>query len=158
MVNPKPAANNDWSFQKVFGDGDFIAAGQLIIPPHGRKPSKGTKDNTYVSAISASFKPCSDILSMQIFYVIEGAVNLKVHETSLILATGGMFMVPRGNNLLPASGSAFSLSSSLQATHISLRTSLSEMPGSSSPKRVKSRPARKRLLLLQRRKQRRLEL
>jgi centromere protein C len=33
----------------------------------------------------------------QIFYVIEGAVNLRVHETSLILATGGMFMVPRGN-------------------------------------------------------------
>jgi centromere protein C len=28
--------------------------------------------------------------------VIEGAVNLRVHETSLILATGGMFMVPRG--------------------------------------------------------------
>ena len=48
MVVPRPAANNDWFFQKVFGDGDFIAAGQLIIPPKGRKPSKGTKDNTYV--------------------------------------------------------------------------------------------------------------
>ncbi|KAG5639050.1 hypothetical protein DXG03_003849 [Asterophora parasitica] len=31
------------------------------------------------------------------FYVIEGAVNLKVHETSLVLATGAMFLVPRGN-------------------------------------------------------------
>jgi centromere protein C len=49
MVEPQAAANNDWFFQKVFGDGDFIAAGQLIIPPKGRKPSKGTKDNTYVS-------------------------------------------------------------------------------------------------------------
>jgi hypothetical protein len=48
MVHPKAAANNDWFFQKVFGDGEFIAAGQLIIPPKGRKPSKGTKDNTYV--------------------------------------------------------------------------------------------------------------
>lgn len=48
MVRPKAAANNDWFFQKVFGDGEFIAAGQLIIPPKGRKPSKGTKDNTYV--------------------------------------------------------------------------------------------------------------
>jgi len=48
MVQPKAAANNDWFFQKVFGDGEFIAAGQLIIPPKGRKPSKGTKDNTYV--------------------------------------------------------------------------------------------------------------
>lgn len=48
MISPKAAANNDWYFQKVFGDGEFIAAGQLIIPPKGRKPSKGTKDNTYV--------------------------------------------------------------------------------------------------------------
>lgn len=48
MVTPKPAANSDWFFQKVFGDGEFIAAGQLRIPPKGRKPSKGTKDNTYV--------------------------------------------------------------------------------------------------------------
>ncbi|TFK36420.1 Mif2/CENP-C like-domain-containing protein [Crucibulum laeve] len=79
MVNPKMAANNDWSFDKIFGDGEFIAAGQLVIPPGGRKPSKATKDNTYI------------------FYVIEGAVNLKIHDTSLILATGGMFMVPRGN-------------------------------------------------------------
>jgi hypothetical protein len=48
MVQPKPAENNDRFFQKVFGDGEFIAAGQLVIPPKGRKPSKGTKDNTYV--------------------------------------------------------------------------------------------------------------
>lgn len=48
MVTPKPAANNEFMFQKIFGDGDFIAAGQLIIPVGGKKPSKGTKDNTYV--------------------------------------------------------------------------------------------------------------
>lgn len=30
------------------------------------------------------------------FYVIEGAVNLKIHNTTLVLATGAMFMVPRG--------------------------------------------------------------
>lgn len=53
MVKPKAAANNDWFFQKVFGDGEFIAAGQLIIPPKGRKPSKGTKDNTYVRPLIA---------------------------------------------------------------------------------------------------------
>lgn len=28
--------------------------------------------------------------------MIEGAVNFKIHDTSMILATGGMFMVPRG--------------------------------------------------------------
>ncbi|KAH9917445.1 Mif2/CENP-C like-domain-containing protein [Fomitopsis serialis] len=79
MVTPKAAANNDFYFQKVFGDADFIAAGELIIPPDGQKPTKSTKDNTFV------------------FYVIEGAVNLTVHKTSFILATGGMFLVPRGN-------------------------------------------------------------
>jgi centromere protein C len=48
MLEPKAAAGDEWFFQKVFGDADFIAAGQLIIPPKSRKPSKGAKDNTYV--------------------------------------------------------------------------------------------------------------
>ncbi|KAG1728604.1 Mif2/CENP-C like-domain-containing protein [Suillus paluster] len=78
-IDPKPAAGGGWFFQKVFGEGDFIAAGVLRIPPNGRKPSKGTKDNTYV------------------FYVIEGAVAAVIHESQYIVATGGMFMVPRGN-------------------------------------------------------------
>ena len=48
MLNPQPAANADWQFEKVFGDGNFMASGELIIPPGCRKPSKPTKDNTYV--------------------------------------------------------------------------------------------------------------
>ena len=55
MLDPRPTANGDWSFQKVFGDADFIAAGVLVIPPKGRKPSKGTKDNTYVSSSSDKY-------------------------------------------------------------------------------------------------------
>lgn len=51
MLTPKAAADNAFLYQKVFGDGEFIASGQLIIPVGGRKPSKGTKDNTYVSNI-----------------------------------------------------------------------------------------------------------
>ena len=51
MVIPRPAANNNFAFQKIFGDGEFIAAGQLIIPVGGKKPSKGTKDNTYVGIL-----------------------------------------------------------------------------------------------------------
>jgi len=47
-VNHRPAVNNDFFFTKVFGDGEYIAAGQLRIPPHKHKPSKMTKDNTYV--------------------------------------------------------------------------------------------------------------
>jgi centromere protein C len=48
LVNHRPAANNDFFFTKVFGDGEYIAAGQLRIPPKKHKPSKMTKDNTYV--------------------------------------------------------------------------------------------------------------
>ncbi|KAJ6501590.1 Mif2/CENP-C like-domain-containing protein [Mycena vitilis] len=84
MFDPRPAkvagADDAWSFEKIFGDGDFMAAGQLVIPARKRKPAKGTKDNTYI------------------FFVVEGAVNVVVCDTSVILATGGMFMVPRGNS------------------------------------------------------------
>ncbi|KAI0053927.1 hypothetical protein FA95DRAFT_1551703 [Auriscalpium vulgare] len=78
-VKHRPAANNSFFFTKVFGDGEYVASGQLLIPPGGHKPSKMTKDNTYV------------------FYVIEGAVTFKVHNSSYILCTGGMILVPRGN-------------------------------------------------------------
>ncbi|KAJ6604173.1 Mif2/CENP-C like-domain-containing protein [Mycena vulgaris] len=80
MFKPTPAAGNSWFFEKTFSDGDFVAAGQIKIPAKGRKPSKGTKDNTYI------------------FFVVEGAVNVVVNETSVVLASGGMFMVPRGNS------------------------------------------------------------
>ncbi|KAF7331878.1 Methionine aminopeptidase [Mycena kentingensis (nom. inval.)] len=80
MFKPTEAqGSSQWSYQRIFGDGDFIAAGQIVIPPNGRKPSKPSKDNTYI------------------FFVIEGAVNLKVCDTSLIIGSGGMFMIPRGN-------------------------------------------------------------
>ncbi|KAF8136651.1 Mif2/CENP-C like-domain-containing protein [Boletus edulis] len=79
MIDPKAAANSNWFFQKIFGEGEFIAAGQMHIPPKSQKPSKSTKDNTYV------------------FYVIQGAVSVFIHETSFIITTGGMFLVPRGN-------------------------------------------------------------
>lgn len=55
MLELKPAANNDFQFQKIFGDGNFIAAGQLVIPPKQQKPTKGTKDNTFVSPVTFGF-------------------------------------------------------------------------------------------------------
>ncbi|KAH9852741.1 Mif2/CENP-C like-domain-containing protein [Lenzites betulinus] len=79
MVAPKAAAQGAFFFQKIFGDGDFLAAGQLNIPPGSTKPTKSTKDNTFV------------------FYVIQGAIKFAVHQSNFILATGGSFMVPRGN-------------------------------------------------------------
>ncbi|KAJ6570656.1 Mif2/CENP-C like-domain-containing protein, partial [Mycena sp. CBHHK59/15] len=82
MFKPLPANNNEWLFQKIFGDRDYIAAGQILIPPKGCKPRKSAKDNTLI------------------FLVIEGMVNLKVCEASIIVVSGGMFMIPRGNTYL----------------------------------------------------------
>ncbi|TBU35568.1 Mif2/CENP-C like-domain-containing protein [Dichomitus squalens] len=79
MITPKAAAQGAFYFQKIFGDGDYLASGVLYIPPNSTKPTKSTKDNTFV------------------FFVIQGAVKFCVHQTNFILATGGMFMVPRGN-------------------------------------------------------------
>ncbi|KAG6887605.1 hypothetical protein C0995_014084 [Termitomyces sp. Mi166 len=73
-------ASKGWSFMKAFGDAEFIAAGILEIPPGEKKPTKQTKDNTYI------------------FYVIEGTVNLRIHNSNRVLARGAMFMVPRGNS------------------------------------------------------------
>ncbi|KAJ3811880.1 Mif2/CENP-C like-domain-containing protein [Lentinula lateritia] len=78
-IKPHRAANSEWAYQRIFGDDNFTASGHLTIPVHGRKPTKTTKDNTYT------------------FYLIQGAINLKIHETSSILCTGAQFMVPRGN-------------------------------------------------------------
>lgn len=54
MFEPKSAANSNWFFQKIFGEGDFIAAGEMVIPPEGKKPSKSSKDNAYVSSAISS--------------------------------------------------------------------------------------------------------
>jgi centromere protein C len=48
MYQPHMAANNEWKYQRIFGDSEFIAAGQLTIPIAGCKPNKSAKDNTYV--------------------------------------------------------------------------------------------------------------
>ena len=58
MVQPKPAAQGAFYFQKIFGDGDFLAAGQLIIPPGSTKPTKGTKDNTFENLDTISIAGC----------------------------------------------------------------------------------------------------
>jgi len=79
MARLRAPSGQDWFFQKVFGDGEFIAAGQLVIPPGKKKPSKGTKDNSYV------------------FYIIDGTANVKIHNTTFVLGTGAMFVIPRGN-------------------------------------------------------------
>ena len=51
MVSLRDAANANFKFQKIFGEGSFLAAGQLLIPPEGSKPTKNTKDNSFVSIL-----------------------------------------------------------------------------------------------------------
>ncbi|KZT55090.1 hypothetical protein CALCODRAFT_361381 [Calocera cornea HHB12733] len=79
MIEPREAANARFKFQKIFGDGEFLAAGMLSIPIGETKPAKSSKDNSYV------------------FYVIQGAVKVQIYRTSFLISVGGMFLVPRGN-------------------------------------------------------------
>lgn len=51
LVKAKPSQGEKFSYDKIFGDGNFVAAGQLIIPPGAEKPTKPTKDNTYVRVL-----------------------------------------------------------------------------------------------------------
>ncbi|CAL1705436.1 unnamed protein product [Somion occarium] len=76
---PRPATGGGFEFEKIFGDETFIAAGQIKIAPKQSKPTKSTKDNTFV------------------FFVVQGAVDVHIHQTLYRITTGGSFMVPRGN-------------------------------------------------------------
>lgn len=62
MVDVKAAASADFFFQKVFGDGNFMAAGQLVLPPKGQKPTKSTKDNTFVRTFNYNLMGTADAL------------------------------------------------------------------------------------------------
>ncbi|CAE6383466.1 unnamed protein product [Rhizoctonia solani] len=68
-----------FSFQKIFGDSDYFAAGVMKIPVGGRKPNRPSKENTFA------------------FYCVSGAVEVKVHKSTFTIAPGGMFLAPRGN-------------------------------------------------------------
>lgn len=54
MMAPKATGNHAYKFQRIFTDGDFLAAGVLAIPPGESKPLKPARDNTYVGS-TASF-------------------------------------------------------------------------------------------------------
>jgi hypothetical protein len=48
MMDPKPAFNNQYQFQKIYQELDYLAGGILDIPVGGRKDTKPAKDNSYV--------------------------------------------------------------------------------------------------------------
>jgi len=80
MIAPRAVNNQLYRFQKVFSDGDFMAAGVLEIPVGAKKPLKPARDNTYM------------------LYCTQGAVRVLVYRTTFTIANGGFFLVPRGNS------------------------------------------------------------
>jgi centromere protein C len=99
MLALKSAENDSFAFQKVFNDGEFLAAGILEIPAGGAKPSRSTRDNTYVRVVLGGLVGVADAVRAQVFYVAEGAVGVTVHKTNFYLCQGGMLMVPSGPSL-----------------------------------------------------------
>ena len=51
MSREVPAKKADYSYQKIFSDGDNVAAGQIQLEPGAEKPNKSSKDNSYVRPI-----------------------------------------------------------------------------------------------------------
>ncbi|OCF36328.1 hypothetical protein I316_02203 [Kwoniella heveanensis BCC8398] len=79
QLEPRAVSKGAYQYQKVFGEGQFMAAGVVYIPIGSSKATKPSKDNAYV------------------FYVIQGVVQVTVHRTSFVMAPGGQFLIPRGN-------------------------------------------------------------
>ncbi|KAG6853026.1 hypothetical protein C0991_007397 [Blastosporella zonata] len=73
-----PYNNESWAFQRATGYSDYIGSGFVFINVNGEKKRKNVKDNTYV------------------FIVLEGVVEVLIHQTSYAVSTGGVFVVPRG--------------------------------------------------------------
>lgn len=49
MLNPRIVGAGDYRFQKLFSEGEYIAAGVLVIPKGAQKPNKKTDQSTMVS-------------------------------------------------------------------------------------------------------------
>ncbi|KDN48888.1 hypothetical protein K437DRAFT_255446 [Tilletiaria anomala UBC 951] len=80
QIRVRKAHNATFAFEKVFGVDEFMAAGVLHIEVDGQKPVKPSKDNNYV------------------FVVLQGAARVTVNRSTFLVAPGGMFFVPKGNN------------------------------------------------------------
>ncbi|ODO05031.1 hypothetical protein I350_05643 [Cryptococcus amylolentus CBS 6273] len=80
LLVPKLVQGGSFKYQKVFGEGGFMAAGVVYVPVGEKKNTKPSKDNAYV------------------FYVIQGAVQVTIYRTSFVMAPGSQFLVPRGND------------------------------------------------------------
>ena len=48
MSRETPAKKADYSYQRIFSEGDNMAAGNIQLEPGAEKPNKSSKDNSYV--------------------------------------------------------------------------------------------------------------
>ena len=97
MSRDPPAKKADYSYQKIYSDGDNVAAGYIQLEPGGEKPNKSSKDNSYVRCTPCVLHPFSPLTAeAQLFQVLQGAVHVKIHTTSFMICQGGSFLVPRG--------------------------------------------------------------
>jgi hypothetical protein len=51
MVKVKDIENATFTYQKIFGEDEFFAAGVLNIQVNGEKAPKNSRDNVYVSNV-----------------------------------------------------------------------------------------------------------
>lgn len=79
-LRPMAAAGQEFKFEKLFNCAGLMATGVLHLPPGTRKPTKPSKDNSFV------------------FCVLQGALRATVHRKSFIVGPEGVFQVPAGNN------------------------------------------------------------
>ncbi|KAJ3336048.1 hypothetical protein HDU93_003812 [Gonapodya sp. JEL0774] len=75
----RPVANESYRFAKTFSEGEFCAAGSMLIPPGGEKPAKNTRTNAMV------------------FCVLLGRVSVLINRNKFEAVPGDSFFVPRGN-------------------------------------------------------------
>ncbi|KAJ9109080.1 hypothetical protein QFC21_000408 [Naganishia friedmannii] len=69
MVRPKEIPNASFTYQKIFGEDEFFAAGILRI----------------------------EVEPKQVFFVQQGCVEVTIHRTRFLMSEGGAFLIPRGN-------------------------------------------------------------
>ncbi|BFZ61111.1 mitotic fidelity of chromosome transmission-related protein [Saitoella coloradoensis] len=80
QIKPKAVANTSMRYQKIFAVNDFVATGVVDLPPGAEKLPRSSKQN------------------VMIFAVFEGALEVRIHDTTFKVKKGGQFIVPRGNN------------------------------------------------------------
>ena len=54
MAHEVPAKKAKYAYQKIFNEGDNIAAGHIQLDPGAEKPNKSSKDNSYVRSTLVS--------------------------------------------------------------------------------------------------------